>query len=52
MEALGTSEVLFYGGLGVMAAAALLAVAATAVLHLTGKRLRNRLEEEFGPRRH
>ena len=46
------SELLFYGGIGLMAAAALGGVISAVVLRLGGRRLRARLEEEFGKRRH
>lgn len=46
------SELLFYGGIGVMAAAALLGVVAFVGFRISGKRLRVRLEKEFGKRRH
>ena len=35
-----------------MAASVLAGLAAAVILRLTGKRLRRRLEEEFGKRRH
>ncbi len=46
------SELLFYGGIGVMAAAALLGVVAVVGFRISGRRLRARLEKEFGKRRH
>ena len=41
-------HVLFYGGIALMVTAALGAVASAAVLRISGKRLRKRLEEESG----
>lgn len=52
MEHWSGSELLFYGGIAVMAAAAVAAVVAAVILRASGKRLRARLEEEFGPKRH
>ena len=49
---MGGSELLFYGGISLMAAAALVGAIAAIVLRSSGKRLRARLEEEFGKRRH
>ena len=46
-----TSQLLLWGGAAVMAASVLAGLAAV-ILRLTGKRLRRRLEEEFGKRRH
>ena len=46
------SELLFYGGIGLMAASGLGAVISIVVLRRCGKCLRTRLEEEFGKRRH
>ena len=47
-----TSQLLLWGGAAVRAASALAGLAAAVILRLTGKRLRRRLEEEFGKRRH
>lgn len=52
MELWMGSELLFYGGIAVMAAALLAAVVAAVILRISGKRLQARLEEEFGPKRH
>jgi len=46
------SELLFYGGIACIATAVVLAVAAAVVLHITGKRLKHKLEEEYGKKRH
>ena len=48
MFGLSGSEVLFYGGLAVMGAAALLGVAGFMIFHITGRRLRRKLEQEYG----
>ena len=47
-----TSQLLLWGGAAVMGASVLAGRAAAVILRLTGKRLRRRLEEEFGKRRH
>ena len=45
---LTTTELFFYGGIVLMGAAAGLALAAVGIFHATGRRLRRRLEEEYG----
>lgn len=50
--ALNHSQMLFYGGIAVMIAAAVLGVAALAAFAIAKRRLRDRLEQEFGKRRH
>lgn len=52
ISSLSGSELLFYGGIAVMAAAVVLGAGSAVVLHITGKRLRNRLESEYGKKRH
>ena len=52
MDGITVWHVLFYGGIALMVTAALGAVASAAVLRISGKRLRKRLEEEFGRKRH
>lgn len=42
------SELLFYGGLALMGAAAVLALACILIFTITGRRIRRRLEEEYG----
>lgn len=44
-------NMLFYGGIGLMGTAAAGAAAAAAILRVTGKRLRQKLEAEFGKKR-
>jgi hypothetical protein len=44
-------KLLLYGGLGAMAAAVLLAVAAAVILHIKKNNLNQQLEAEFGKRR-
>ena len=46
------SELLFYGGISVMATAVILGIGSAVVLRITGKRLRRRLENEYGKKRH
>ena len=48
MSGLSASQLLFYGGIGVMALAVLAAVLAGVVFTLSGRRLRRKLEEEYG----
>lgn len=45
-------EMLLYAGIAIMAAAAVAAGVAGVILHTSGKRLRTRLEREYGKRRH
>ncbi len=52
MNGLSGSELLFYGGIAVMLLAAAAGILAAVVLKVYGRRLRQRLEEEFGKRRH
>ncbi|MBQ7774505.1 MAG: hypothetical protein IJ379_01160 [Lachnospiraceae bacterium] len=42
------SELLFYGGIGIMIAAVLLAVICIVIFSLTGRKLKKKLEKEFG----
>ena len=51
MNGFSSSELLFYGGVAVMALAALGGVTATIVFTLSGRRLRRKLEQEFGKKR-
>lgn len=44
----GSSELLFYGGLAVMAAAAVLSVLGTVLFRVSGRKLREKLEQEYG----
>ena len=46
------SELLLYAGVAVMIGTAVCGIVSAAALRLSGKRLRTRLEEEFGKRRH
>ncbi|NBI71572.1 hypothetical protein D3Z50_10955 [Clostridiaceae bacterium] len=48
MAFVSESEMLFYGGLAAMAVSAVLAAAGAGVFMWTGRRLRARLEEEYG----
>lgn len=50
--ALSESELLFYGGIVIMAAAGLLAAVSAAVFTVTGKKIRKKLEQEYGKARH
>ena len=49
---LSNSEMLFYGGIAVMAAAVVVAIIATIVLRIFGKQLQVQLEAEFGKKQH
>lgn len=48
MRYLSESEWLFWGGIGVMAGVLVLAVICLAVFIITGKRLKKKLEKEYG----
>jgi len=48
MFGLSGSEALFYGGIGIMAVAAVLALVCLVVFLLTGKRIKRKLEQEYG----
>lgn len=52
MSGLSGSELLFYGGIAVMLLAVMAGVLAAVVFTLSGRRLRRKLEEEFGKKRH
>lgn len=45
---LSVSELLFYGGLAVMAAAAAAMVICAVIFAVTGRKLKRRLEQEYG----
>lgn len=45
-------ELLLYGGIGIMTLSALGGIAAAVLLRISGKRLRLRLEAEYGKKRH
>lgn len=51
MLGLSGSELLFYGGIGVMAAAGVLGIVSVIVFTLTGRTLRTRLDQEYGKMR-
>ncbi len=42
------SELLLYGGIGIMALATVLAATCILIFSLTGKKLRKKLEKEYG----
>lgn len=48
MDKLLSSELIFYSGIAVMAVSGVLAVLCAVVFRFTGKRLRHRLEQEYG----
>ena len=48
---LSGSELMFYGGIAVMGGAVLLTAASIIIFSITGKRLKKRLEQEYGKRR-
>lgn len=52
MDGLSNSELLFYGGIALMIAAAVLCVFAVVIFTISGRRLRKKLEQEYGKRRH
>lgn len=52
MDSLSCSQWLFYGGIAAMTAAGILAVICISVFVFTGRRLKKKLEQEYGkPRR-
>lgn len=51
MQDLSESELLFYGGLAIMAAAVFLAVICIVSLSITGHKIRKKLEQEYGKQR-
>lgn len=52
MDSRMAGTILFYGGIVLMGTAVVGAAVAAIVLHVSGKRLKKRLEEEFGRIRH
>ena len=52
MSGLSGSELLFYGGISVMLLAVAAAILAAVLFAISGRRLRRKLEEEFGRKRH
>ncbi len=50
MFGLSVSECLFYGGIVMMAIAILAAGISAAIFRVTGKKLKNNLEQEYGIR--
>lgn len=46
------SEILFYGGIAVMALAAVCGIVSLIVFSVSGKRLKEILDREYGKRRH
>lgn len=52
MDSITAGTILFYGGIVLMGTAVVGAVIAAVILHVSGKRLKNQLEKEFGRKRH
>lgn len=48
MFGLSGSELLFYGGLAIMVIAVLLAMVCAVLFRLSGRRLKKKLEQEYG----
>lgn len=48
MLGLTVSELLFYGGIAVMAAAAVAVILSLAIFSVSGRSIRRRLEQEYG----
>lgn len=46
------SEMLLYGGIGIMGAVGILAVISIVAFTLTGRRLKRKLEQEYGKPQH
>ena len=42
------SELLFYGGILIMAIAVIVMIISLIIFHITGRRIKKRLEEEYG----
>lgn len=51
MAGLSESEILFYGGIAIMLLAAAVAALSAVVFIFCGRRLKRKLEEEFGKER-
>lgn len=49
---LNSSELLFYGGIALMAGSVIIGAVVLVILRVSGKRLRMRLEAEYGEKRH
>ena len=49
---MGVSELLFYGGIGIMILAAAGGITAAVLLMVSGKNLKKQLDQEFGKKRH
>ena len=52
MSQLTATELFFYGGIAIMALAVLLALVSIGLFWSGGKRLRAKLEKEYGTKRH
>ena len=52
MVQMTSSELLFYGGIALMALSMAAAAVTAVVLRMSGKRLRARLEQDYGKKRH
>lgn len=48
MLGLTGSEMLFYGGIAVMASAGVLAVVSVIIFMLTGRKIRQKLDQDYG----
>lgn len=48
MMGLSGSESLFYGGIAVMAAAVAAGILCAVIFHMTGRKLKQKLEQEYG----
>lgn len=46
------TQVLFYGGLALLAAGAVGSVAAVILFHISGRKLQKKLNSEYGNKRH
>jgi len=47
-----TNELLFYGGIALMCASVLAAVISITIFRMSGKRIKTRLEAEYGKPKH
>ena len=52
LDTLNGSELLFYSGIGLMGLSVAIGLAAFIILRISGKRLKRKLETEYGKKRH
>lgn len=52
LESFSGSELLFYSGIGLMALAVAIGLVSLIILRISGKQLKQKLEKEYGKKRH